>query len=68
MIRLANYQVPNFLIDALALTFDLGETDTKVAARLDIRRNPEATDRTVALHLDGEAVELVSVTLTARAW
>ena len=33
-IYLADYRPPDFLIDTVDLTFDLGETETRVRARL----------------------------------
>ncbi len=63
VIRLADYRVPDFLIDAVDLSFDLGEEETRVAAHLTVRRNPRAADRAAALRLDGEALTLVSLSL-----
>jgi len=62
-VRLADYRPPAYLIDTVDLVFDLGEEDTRVKSRLRIRRNPGAAEREAALHLDGEALELVSLTL-----
>jgi len=56
-VRLADYRVPDFLVDTVALTFDLDESHTIVRSRLGIRRNPAATDRAAPLRLDGEALE-----------
>ena len=60
--RLADYRPPTFLVDTVDLTFDLGEADTRVSSRLAVRRNP-AGDPGAPLRLDGEALDLVSVTL-----
>jgi aminopeptidase N len=62
-VRLADYRPPAFLIDTVELVFELGDTDTRVKSRLGIRRNPEAPDRAAPLQLDGEELELVSLTL-----
>jgi len=62
-VRLADYRPPAYLIDTVDLVFDLGAEDTRVKSRLGIRRNPEAAERGAALHLDGEALELVSLAL-----
>jgi len=43
--------------------FDLGADETRVRSRLDIRRNPAAAQLAAALHLDGEAVDLVALAL-----
>ncbi len=62
-IRLADYKVPDFLIDSVALDFALGEDSTAVKAKLAVRRNPASDDRTAPLKLDGEDLELVSLAL-----
>jgi aminopeptidase N len=62
-VRLADYRPPAYLIDTVDLVFDLGEEDTRAKSRLRIRRNPAAAERSAALHLDGEALELVSLAL-----
>jgi aminopeptidase N len=60
-IRLADYAPPAFLIDTVDLAFDLDEAATKVTSRLTLRRNPAAPPGS-PLHLDGEALTLVSLT------
>ena len=65
--RLADYQVPRFLIDTVDLVFELGEEKTSVKARLALRRNPELEDRHAPLKLDGKELELVSVALDGEA-
>ncbi|HEV2101008.1 MAG TPA: aminopeptidase N, partial [Stellaceae bacterium] len=62
-VRLADYQPPEFVVDTVDLVFELGDGDTRVKARLGIRRNPERSDPKSALHLDGEELELVSLAL-----
>jgi len=62
-VRLADYQPPAYLIDTVDLAFELGAEDTRVKSRLGIRRNPAVAERGAALHLDGEALELISLTL-----
>ena len=65
--RLADYKPTEFLIETVDLVFELGEEKTKVKSRLSVRRNPASAERTGTLHLDGEAVELVSVALDDEA-
>ena len=65
-VRLADYQPPAYLIDTVDLAFELGAEDTRVKSRLSIRRNPAVSERGAALHLDGEALELVSLALDAE--
>lgn len=59
---LKDYCPPDFLVDTIDLTFELNESDTLVRSRLSLRRNPNgASDG--PLRLDGEALELVSISL-----
>src|SRR6266566_3109615 len=62
-VRLAEYQPPAFLIDTVDLVFELGDADTRVKSRLAVRRNPSAGTPDAPLHLDGEALDLVSLAL-----
>src|SRR5260370_1406693 len=64
--RLADYRPPEFLVDTVDLVFDLGESDTSVAARLTLRRNPAAAGPGVPLRLDGDELELVALALDGR--
>ena len=64
--RLADYRPPDFLCDTVELVFDLTPADTQVAARLALRRNPEAADRRAPLRLDGDELELIAVALDGR--
>src|SRR5215472_5717668 len=66
-IRLADYQPPAYLIDTVDLVFELGVESTRVKSRLAIRRNPAVAERAPALHLDGEALELVSLALDGES-
>jgi aminopeptidase N len=60
-IRLADYRVPDFLVDTVDLVFTLDPSSTVVRARLGVRRNPAAADPAAPLRLDGEALILRSV-------
>src|SRR5438046_2243760 len=62
-VRLADYAPPAFLIDTVELVFELAADDTRVKSRLGIRRNPAVSQPAAALHLDGEALELVALAL-----
>ena len=62
-VRLADYRPPRYLIDTVDLVFELGAEDTRVKSRLGIRRNPAVAESGTALHLDGEALALVSLAL-----
>jgi len=61
-VRLADYRPPEFLIDAVDLVFELGDGDTRVKSRLGVRRNPAGSGAS-ALELDGDGLELVSLSL-----
>ncbi|HEX7036916.1 MAG TPA: aminopeptidase N [Pseudomonadales bacterium] len=61
-IFLKDYQPPEFQILETHLTFDIREAVTEVTSTLRLRRTPEAAPD-APLRLDGEALELVSVTL-----
>src|ERR1700759_4915318 len=62
-IRLADYQAPSFLIDAVDLVFELGEEKTSVKARLSVRRNPTGKEPGAPLKLHGRELELVSLAI-----
>jgi aminopeptidase N len=66
-VRLAEYTPPAFLVDTVDLTFALDGAATKVTSRLSVRRNPASADRDAPLHLDGEDVTLLGVTLDGEA-
>ena len=66
-VRLADYAPPAFLVDNVDLTFELDASATKVTAKLSVRRNPDATDQTAPLHLDGEDLALLGVSLDGEA-
>ena len=57
-VRLADYQPPPFLVDHVALDFDLDAAATRVTSRLGLRRNP-AAPADAPLLLDGEALTLL---------
>jgi aminopeptidase N len=63
-IQRSHYQPPAFLLDRIALEFDLDLDMTEVSATLALRRNPAATG--TILELNGEQLELVSVELDGR--
>ena len=66
VIRLADYRPPEFLIDAVALTFRLAAAETQVTATLELRRNPAATRGDGSLRLDGEGLALEGIALDGR--
>jgi aminopeptidase N len=66
-IRLADYRPPAFTIDTVDLDFELGDEETRVKARLAVRRNPDSAEREAPLTLDGDALELVSLAMDGKA-
>jgi len=65
-VYLKDYTPPPFLVDEVGLHFDIRDDHTRVRARLELRRNPDATADT-PLHLDGEALELLALRLDGQA-
>jgi aminopeptidase N len=61
---LADYQVPNYLIDTVHLYFDLEASETHVRSVLSMRKNPEGNGSDCTL--DGEQLELASIKLDGR--
>ena len=61
-VRLAEYRVPDFLIDAVDLDISLSRDATRVVAELSLRPNPRGRSD-AALTLDGDELSLVAVTL-----
>jgi len=63
-IFLADYKVPNYLIDTVHLHFDLEASETRVRSVLAMRKNPQGSGGDCVL--DGEQLELVSIKLDGR--
>jgi aminopeptidase N len=63
---LADYQPPEFLIETVALAFDLGEAATHVRSRMAVRRNPASARADAPLALDGEALTLLRLALNGE--
>ena len=64
-IHLRDYTPPAFLIGRVALDIDIRAGDALVRATLAVRRNPASSEKNAALVLDGEDLELVSVSLNS---
>ncbi|MGF1546236.1 MAG: aminopeptidase N [Thiotrichales bacterium] len=65
-IFLKDYQASSYLIDTTELWFDLQDGHTVVTARLTLRRNPLCEARPPELRLDGEQLELLTISLDAQ--
>ncbi|MFP6655278.1 MAG: aminopeptidase N, partial [Myxococcota bacterium] len=62
----SDYRVPEYLIDTVALRFDLREEGTQVEARLEMRRRMDTEDQDVPLVLNGESMELLEIEIDGR--
>ena len=67
VIRRADYAPPAFLIDTVALEFDLVPERTVVRNTMRIRRNPDAV-RATHLELMGEALQLVEASIDGKPY
>ncbi|MGD8309687.1 MAG: aminopeptidase N [Chromatiales bacterium] len=65
--RLEDYRPPEFLIDHCELHVQLGEDESRVVARLSLRRNPDALSAPEGLRLHGEGLELLWLRLDGAA-
>ena len=61
-VRLAEYRVPDFLIDAVEMDISLSRDATRVIAELSLRPHPRG-EANAPLRLDGDELSLVSVEL-----
>ncbi|WP_342245589.1 aminopeptidase N [Pseudomonas sp. OTU5201] len=66
VIYLKDYQAPEYLIDETNLTFELYEDHTLVHAQLVMRRNPARGEGLPPLVLDGQQLELLSLSMDDR--
>ena len=62
-IYLKDYRPPQFLIETVDLHIDLAEEWTTVKAQLNFCRNPASTENSKTLVLNGQKMELLSVSL-----
>ena len=62
-VYLKDYTPPEYLIDRVALEFDLDEQRTVVRASLSLQRNPQSQNPSVALCLMGEELQLISIAI-----
>ncbi|MDC1436358.1 aminopeptidase N [Gammaproteobacteria bacterium] len=65
-IYLKDYKAPDFLIDKIYLDVSLYEEKTTVVSRLSVRRNPESSNQTAALVLNGEELTLLELRLAGK--
>ncbi len=67
IVHLKDYQVPDFLIDKTDLHVTLDPKETRVRARLSLRRNPASKEPAADLVLDGQQMILESLSIDGRA-
>jgi aminopeptidase N len=65
-IYLKDYTPPAFLVASIDLDVDLKDDHALVNAKLGIARNPKSADLTAPLRLDGDELELNSVSLDGK--
>lgn len=65
-IYLSDYQAPAFLVETVELVFELDDVDTLVHSVMQLRRNPACLDSKAGLQLDGQELELISVSLDGQ--
>ncbi|MCU7930627.1 MAG: aminopeptidase N [Candidatus Thiodiazotropha sp. (ex Codakia rugifera)] len=65
-IHLKDYRPPSYLIDRAELVFDLCGEATQVTTHLQVRKNPACTLSDPPLQLDGEALQLLALSLDDR--
>lgn len=66
-IYLKDYRVPDYLIPRTYLHVDLQEDITHVTAKLQLERNPAATDQVTSLFLHGNELELCGIAIDGRS-
>jgi len=66
VIRREDYTPPAFLIDSVALEFDLVPSRTVVKNTMRLRRNPDAASAAPRLELMGEQLEFVSASIDGK--
>ncbi len=63
---LANYKPSAYLVSSVDLTFDILEDQTTVTCDLIAQQNPNYVDKTSSFYLDGEELELVTLTIDGK--
>ncbi|MDH5183520.1 MAG: aminopeptidase N [Gammaproteobacteria bacterium] len=65
-ILLKDYQVPEYLPESVHLTFVLQPEATTVSSQIRMQRNPESTTVGESMTLDGQDLELISISIDGR--
>lgn len=65
-IYLNDYQAQAYLVERVELVFELDDVDTLVHSRVKLKRNPACLDPHADLQLDGQTLELISITIDGK--
>ncbi len=65
-IRLQDYKVVPYRIDAVELDFTLAPHATRVTSRITMQPNPLSKEKSAPLVFDGEKLKLISITIDGR--
>jgi aminopeptidase N len=65
-ILLKDYAPPAFLVERVSLDVDIRAEDALVTATLAVRRNPASNEKDAPLVLDGDELELISLSLDGK--
>ena len=63
---LKDYRPPEYLVDEVQLRFELDPAQTRVLSRLQVRRNPQVASDDAPLILNGQELELLSISIGGR--
>jgi aminopeptidase N len=66
VIRREDYRVPEYLVDSIELYVDIREQRTRVISELHVRRHPDCVVVNPPLHLNGEGIALLSVSVDGQ--
>jgi aminopeptidase N len=65
-IHLADYRLPDYLVDEVQLHFELDPAATRVSSRLQVRRNPALPQHNGPLLLNGQSLQLISIRVNGQ--
>src|SRR5690348_5604624 len=66
-IRREDYRPPDWLVPEIALNFTLGIEKTRVQSKLLVERNPDASDKSAAIRLNGDGLTPAGVWVDGTA-
>jgi len=65
-IYLKDYRPPSYLVETVDLHIELSPAQTKVCTTIQIKANPDCSEKRAVLHLYGRQLELLSIKLDGR--